>query len=127
MLVELGKSKSLTYAHFPHNHSITNAGIDALVKGCGYKLEHLNFLDCPALTDASLSSISEHCPNLQSICLGDNHQDMTLDAMINLTQKCEKLIYFTGHDTLSEQASNYHINSLMVARVRKRRTIKKRT
>ena len=102
VLVELGKINSLTRLDIRECEEITDAGIETLVKGCGSNLKFLLISKCTALTNASLSSITEHCPNLEFICLGENHKTMTLIRMTRLVQKCEKLVEFKNDYTAIE-------------------------
>ena len=106
VLVELGKSTSLTILYISDCYEITDGGIDALVKGCGSNLKRLDIRNCDQLTDASLSSISEHCPNLYSINLGNNHRDMTPAAIRRLFQQCEKLVEFPWLNGFIENSIN---------------------
>ena len=93
-LAELSKSKSLTRLDISYCDFVTDTGIDALVKGCGGSLEFLCIAHCTELTDASLSSISDHCPNLHTLHLGANHQTMTFLRMVQLVENCERLVEF---------------------------------
>ena len=93
VLVELGKSKSLTRLSVASCHQITDEGIDAFVRVNSSSLKVLNINYCSKLTSASLSSISEHCRDLRTLNVGGK-RDLTSVAITRLVQKCEKLIHF---------------------------------
>lgn len=94
-LVEISKIKNLKNLCFSFCDDVTDACIEAMVKENGHKLETLDIFYRKQLTDDSLSSISNYCPNLRSISLGENHQDMTSVSLLRMAQKCQKLISFS--------------------------------
>lgn len=95
---------------------MTNTGIDEFVKSIGCNLESFNISFCGLLTDASLSSISNHCPNLRSITLGYNHKEITSDGIMRLIRKCEKLVHYKCLDIFSDFPQSLLIRHLIAER-----------
>lgn len=103
VLVELGESKCLKTLTLVQCEHITNTGIEALVKTNGHHLQSLDIRMCTRLSDASLFSLSDHCPNLHTITVGYNHDELTLVGLVRLIQKCRKLVNFINKGTINSK------------------------
>lgn len=102
VLVELSKSKMLKRLDFSNAYKITDTDIDVLVKGNGSQLEYLDISGCSLITDASLKSFGEHCPNLHSLFINDlddgkNYTRMTSAGLKQLVEKCKKLVDYDSN------------------------------
>lgn len=96
VLVELGKIESLSELNISNCQKITDDGINSLVEENGSNLEYLDLDCCFSLTNDSLFSIGEHCPNLLGIVIAEWHvSGMTTAGMMQMVKKCQRLYEFS--------------------------------
>lgn len=106
VLVEIGRLKHVHHLNISNCAGITDNGIKALVTMNGSNLHSMNICGCQCLTDATLASLMEHCPNLISLHISNKHDNMTLVGLLRLLQKCPKLVDYKGVYSGVEEISN---------------------
>ena len=77
--------------------NITDDSFINLVKGC-QNLWEINIEYCYSLTDTSLFSIADNCPNLGFITLSFDGVNITKVGLNELLNKCPKLIEISSDE-----------------------------
>ncbi|RUS35175.1 hypothetical protein BC938DRAFT_474720 [Jimgerdemannia flammicorona] len=75
-----------------HDTALTDTSVTTISESCGARLEAFSVGNAAHLTDASLSLIPKHCPNLRTLCLIDNQPDHISEAVLtDIVGRCRRL------------------------------------
>ena len=99
---EADKLKHLKRLDLSYNRNINDESIINLVKGC-HTLEKIYIQGCPKLTDSCLFSIAANCPQLKTIYMDFDGNQITKRGLKELFNKCPKFIEIFSHYRLPNQ------------------------